>query len=139
MPQPWLEQTHVGHQAAKAVVLLKQRDDPVRIRAGEEVPGGDQLGHSVFEFGRSGLQELPVGATRANTSQPRQHFDEESRATLSDSIRESATHLFKPRASARTTATIDWSSDLPGKNYVGTIGGGWADVAGTRRAFRGGT
>jgi ParB family chromosome partitioning protein len=36
----------------------------------------------------SGLQELPVGAIRANAYQPRQHFDEESLATLSDSIRE---------------------------------------------------
>jgi len=36
----------------------------------------------------SGLQELPVGAIRANTYQPRQHFDEESLTTLSDSIRE---------------------------------------------------
>jgi ParB family chromosome partitioning protein len=35
-----------------------------------------------------GLQELPVGAIRANSYQPRQHFDEESLATLSDSIRE---------------------------------------------------
>jgi ParB family chromosome partitioning protein len=35
-----------------------------------------------------GLQELPVGAIRASSYQPRQHFDEESLATLSDSIRE---------------------------------------------------
>jgi hypothetical protein len=42
---------------------------------------------------------------------------------ISDAIGDGATYLFKPRASARPTATIDWSSDLPGKNYVGTIGG----------------
>jgi photosystem II stability/assembly factor-like uncharacterized protein len=41
----------------------------------------------------------------------------------SDQIGDVAARLFKPRASARPSSAIDWSSNLPGKNYVGTLGG----------------
>jgi hypothetical protein len=42
---------------------------------------------------------------------------------LADDTRSSGAHLFKPRASARTTTGIDWSGEVPGKNYVHTVGG----------------
>ncbi len=32
-------------------------------------------------------------------------------------------HLFQPRPSTRISDGVDWSSDIPGKNYVGTAGG----------------
>jgi ParB family chromosome partitioning protein len=36
----------------------------------------------------TGLQEIPIAAIRPNPQQPREHFDEESLASLADSIRE---------------------------------------------------
>ncbi len=35
-----------------------------------------------------------------------------------------ATHLFKPRATARIGDGVDWSKDTPGKSYLGAVGGG---------------
>jgi len=42
---------------------------------------------------------------------------------MTDAIADADAHLFTPRASARHRVGIDWSSDLPGKNYVGGFGG----------------
>jgi photosystem II stability/assembly factor-like uncharacterized protein len=40
-------------------------------------------------------------------------------------VGDEAARLFKPRTSARSTVGIDWSPDLPGKNYVHTVGGAY--------------
>jgi photosystem II stability/assembly factor-like uncharacterized protein len=39
------------------------------------------------------------------------------------SVGANGAHLFVPRATESVGANIDWSSDLPGKNYVHSIGG----------------
>ncbi|MFL5807662.1 MAG: WD40/YVTN/BNR-like repeat-containing protein [Roseiflexaceae bacterium] len=44
---------------------------------------------------------------------------------MHDTIRAADTHLFTPRTTARVGGGIDWSSDLPGKNYVGTTTGAY--------------
>jgi photosystem II stability/assembly factor-like uncharacterized protein len=42
---------------------------------------------------------------------------------MTDSIAEAGAHLFKPRGAVRIGPGIDWSSDVAGKNYVGSFGG----------------
>jgi photosystem II stability/assembly factor-like uncharacterized protein len=44
---------------------------------------------------------------------------------MRDTIRAADAHLFTPRTAARVSSGIDWSSDLPGKNYVGSTTGAY--------------
>ena len=42
---------------------------------------------------------------------------------MTDTIREQEAYLFKPRTSVRPVSRIDWTSELAGKNYIGSVGG----------------
>jgi photosystem II stability/assembly factor-like uncharacterized protein len=44
-----------------------------------------------------------------------------------DAVGEAETHLFRPRPSIRGLPTIDWTGNVAGKNYLGSIGGAFTE------------